>query len=168
MSLPASAAEVFRDHAARVLRFLRYLGVPEAALGDASQEVFLVVHRRLGEFEGRASVETWLYEICMRIAQAERRKRRDAREVPTETLPETQATAANVERQAARELLVRALDTLDPDQRDVFVLADIEEVPMKRVALVLGCPLFTAYSRRRLARTALRRELTRLCPEEGS
>jgi RNA polymerase sigma-70 factor (ECF subfamily) len=165
MSRPASVADVFRDHAARVVRFLRYMGVPEEALGDSSQEVFLVVHRRLAEFEGRATIETWLYEICMRVAQAERGKRRSAREVPTETLPEAEA-AASSERQAARELLLRALDALDPVQREVFVLADVEEVPMKRVASIVDCPLFTAYSRRRLARASLRRELARLS-EEG-
>ena len=59
-----------RDTTASTLRQLRGLAAagPSAALDDATQEVFLVVHRRLGEFEGRAAVTTWLFGIARRVA----------------------------------------------------------------------------------------------------
>ena len=51
--------------------------------------------------------------------------------------------------------LRRLLDTLDPDKRDVFVLYELEELPMREVADACGCPLQTAYSRLHAARRVL-------------
>jgi len=59
-----------------VWRNLRRLGVAESALRDSAQEVFLIVHRRLGEFEGRGTLRAWLYSILRRVAADERRWRR--------------------------------------------------------------------------------------------
>ena len=57
-----------------VWRALRRLGVPERDLPDAAQDVFVVVHRRLGEFDGGSRVSTWLYAICLRVASDRRRR----------------------------------------------------------------------------------------------
>src|SRR5262245_42468937 len=59
-------ARVFAEHATLVRRALRRLGVPEADVDDVSQEVFLVVHRRLPSYEGRSAFPTWVYGICVR------------------------------------------------------------------------------------------------------
>ena len=59
---------VYEEHFDFVWRSLRRLGVPRSALDDAVQEVFLVVHRRLAEFEGRSSLKTWLFGIAVHIA----------------------------------------------------------------------------------------------------
>src|SRR6202035_1687813 len=66
---------IFDGHAPTVTRTLRYLGVPEADLMDAAQEVFLVVNRRFREFEGRSSLSTWIRQICLRVALSTRRRR---------------------------------------------------------------------------------------------
>jgi len=60
--------KVMQEHSPRVMRSLRYLGVSESDLPDASQEVFLVVHRRLQEFRGDASLSTWIYSIARNTA----------------------------------------------------------------------------------------------------
>jgi RNA polymerase sigma-70 factor (ECF subfamily) len=52
----------------------------------------------------------------------------------------------------ARAELDRILDTLSDDKRAVFVLYEIEELPMAEVAAAVGCPLQTAYSRLHAAR----------------
>jgi len=49
---------VYEQHFDFVWRTTRYMGVPESAVDDAVQEVFLVVHGRLHEFEGRSSIQT--------------------------------------------------------------------------------------------------------------
>src|SRR5579862_8277365 len=72
--------EVFEQHAASVGRTLRYLGVAEADLMDAAQEVFLVVNRRYAEFEGRSALSTWIHEICIRVAMDRNRRRRRRKE----------------------------------------------------------------------------------------
>src|SRR5262245_19722044 len=68
-----SFKEVYDEHFRFVWRSLRRLGVPESDVADAVQDVFIVVHRRLGEFEGRSKVTTWLYGICYRVAHDRRR-----------------------------------------------------------------------------------------------
>ena len=57
---------IFREHAPFVWRVVRRLGVAESDTADVCQEVFVVIHRRLAEFEGRSSVRTWVYGICVR------------------------------------------------------------------------------------------------------
>ncbi|MER2562727.1 MAG: sigma-70 family RNA polymerase sigma factor [Myxococcaceae bacterium] len=54
---------LYTSKAPLVWRTLKRLGVREADLEDVAQEVFVVVHRRLPEFEGRSSIDTWLYGI---------------------------------------------------------------------------------------------------------
>src|SRR5687768_17376616 len=66
--MPLDVASLYEEHAVFVWRSLRVLGVPPDGLDDAVQEVFLVVYRRLAEFEGRSSERTWLYAIARRVA----------------------------------------------------------------------------------------------------
>src|SRR4051812_40957718 len=59
---------VYEEHFDLVWRTLERLGVASSAVDDALQDVFLVVHRRLGGFEGRSSLRTWIFGITLRIA----------------------------------------------------------------------------------------------------
>ena len=67
---------VFVHHFDFVWRSLGRLGVPPEGIEDAAQDVFLVVHRRLADFEGRSSLTTWLYGIALRVARDHRRRQR--------------------------------------------------------------------------------------------
>jgi RNA polymerase sigma-70 factor, ECF subfamily len=165
----ATAAEVdriFREHGPFVWRALRRLGVASADVDDACQEVFVVVYRKLGEYEGRSQMRTWLYGIAVRVAAAQRRRSHVRHEVPTEEplAPET-ASAANPEGAAAdREALVlldRALDELDDEKRAVFVLYEVEGLEMPEVAEALACPVQTAYSRLHAARKDVEKSMRR-------
>jgi RNA polymerase sigma-70 factor (ECF subfamily) len=152
MSVP-SFDEVYERHVAFVWRVARALGVADAALEDAVQEVFLVVHRRLGEFEGRSAITTWLFEITRRVALATRR--RAGRTEPLEDEPSGSAdTFAAVTRTEAAAIVARILDGIDEDQRIVFALVELEQLSVPEVAAMLGVKLNTAYSRLRLARNA--------------
>jgi RNA polymerase sigma-70 factor (ECF subfamily) len=158
-------AEVFGENAAYVWRALRGLGVAGADVDDVCQEVFITVHRRLPDFVGRSSVRTWVYGICVRAASDYRKRARARREVGAETLPETavaprQEYAVSV--QQARDALHRILDRLDDDKRAVFVLYEIEELPMSDVATAVACPLQTAYSRLHAARREVEEAVERL------
>jgi RNA polymerase sigma-70 factor (ECF subfamily) len=151
-------ARLFQAHAEEVWRFLKYLGVREHDLADACQEVFLVAHRKLPEFRGESAPRTWLYGISLRVAKTWRRRRlmvplgEDERSVgPTQEQER--------ERRDTHELLCWAMDQISEAQREVFVLYEIEELPMHEVAKRVDCRIFTAYSRLRLARRALKRIL---------
>jgi RNA polymerase sigma-70 factor (ECF subfamily) len=150
--------KVFDEHARFIWRSLLGLGVAEPDVADASQQVFVVLHDRLGDLAEGCPLRTFVYGICLRVAsdfrrRAHRRRERLCAEPPersTETTPEGRA--------ADREALVAletALDRLPPAQREVFVLYEIEELPMNEIARALGCPLQTAYSRLRVARSTV-------------
>lgn len=154
--------EIFDQHAATVGRTLRYLGVAEADLMDAAQEVFLVVNRRHSEFEGRASLSTWIHEICVRVSFSTRRRTRRRREEVVSAPPDTYVQAEQDAQIAAREdraLLQTLLDSLDETQRQIVVLHEIERLPMREVADIVGCPLQTAYSRCKAALEKMRAAL---------
>ncbi len=157
-------AEVFREHAPYVWRVLRRMGVREADTEDLCQEVFVIVHRRLPEFEGRSSLRTWIYGICLRVASDHRRRAHVRREQPTDEPPEERRSApqlGEIERGQARALLDAALGELDEDKRAVFVLYEIEQLEMKDVAEAIGCPLQTAYSRLHAARKRVTESIER-------
>jgi RNA polymerase sigma-70 factor (ECF subfamily) len=150
-----SLRSIFDEHVAFVWRSLRHLGVGEADLEDVCQDVFVVVHRKLPEFEGRSTLRTWLYGICLRVSKDHRRKAYVRREVVVPELPARVQQATQEDdctRAESRELLSHMLGLLDDDKRAVFVLYEIEGLGMKEVAEAVGCPLQTAYSRLHAAR----------------
>ena len=148
-----ATAPVYERHFDYVWRSLRRLGVPEGAVDDALQEVFLVVHRRLPEFDGRASIKTWLFAIALRIAPQYRRAARRG-EVDLDLEPASTAMGPDEALASARaaRTLYAILDELEEARREVFVMAELEELPAKEIADLTGAPLNTVYSRLRLAR----------------
>jgi len=157
-------AQIFREYAPFVWRSLRRLGVAESDVEDVCQEVFVVVHRKLGEFEGRSSLRTWIYGISARTASDYRRSGRVRREIVTDTPPEAPQDGGQQDALAlkqARATLDRILDDLDDDKRAVFVLYEIEELTMAEVAEALRCPLQTAYSRLHAARKVVQAGVVR-------
>jgi RNA polymerase sigma-70 factor (ECF subfamily) len=139
------------------------LGVPLAALDDATQDVFVVVHRKLPEFEFRSQLKTWLFGIALRVAQ---RQRRDSDPAPAdyslEELPDpSRSPHETAARTQALEIMDRILRGMDDERRSVFIMAELEQLPIVEIAEVLGLKLNTAYSRLRLAREAFNEELKR-------
>lgn len=166
-ALDEAVAELFDAHAASVGRTLRCLGVPEREVGDALQEVFVVVHRRLGEFAGRAKLTTWLHAICLRIALEHRRRGARNREDTVAEVPDASGTdgatpEAELEKRRALALALEVLEELHPEKRTIFVLYCVEQLPMSEVAEIAGCPLQTAYSRLAAARSEIQRVLRRM------
>ncbi len=150
-----SFRDVYRGHYTYVWRSLLRLGVQEAAVDDAVQDVFIVVHRKLDDFEGRAAMRTWLFAIARRIAL---RYRDRARRSAVDETPSSE-TAANDGRPddalSRTETLLRLqswLDELDDDKRSVFVLSEFEQMRAPEIATMLGVNLNTVYARLRAAR----------------
>ena len=167
---PSSAptfSSVYRAHAAFVRRSLRHLDVPAVALDDVLHDVFMIVHRRLGDFDGRTSMRAWLFGIARRIAMHHRRgsARRTRRErgAPRPAPPPSPEELV-AKREAAR-WVERFLTSLDSEQRAVFMLCEIEGLPAPEVAAATGTKLNTVYSRLRLARRKFERALE--AREEG-
>lgn len=161
--------DVYREQFGFVWRSLRHLGVAEPDVEDATQDVFVVVHAKLATFEHRAQLTTWIYGICIHVAQAKRRRAHVRRELPTEParMPVDDATRVvqadeAYERREAEDLLDRILDTLPIEQRAVFTLFELDGRSCEEIAELCAIPIGTVYSRLRLAREAFRRATARL------
>jgi RNA polymerase sigma-70 factor (ECF subfamily) len=154
---PPSLRRIFDEHARYVWRALRHLGIADSEIADVSQEVFITVHKKLPEFEGRSSLRTWLYGICLRVASDHRRRAYVRREQPTaEPMAERERSGQDLAIGLEDRATLRALlDLLDADKRAVLVLYEIEGFTMKEVAEIVDCPLQTAYSRLHAARERL-------------
>ena len=165
-------AVLFRAHFGFVRRVLRRCGVAEADLDDAVQEVFLVVHRRIDDFQGRASETTWLYAVAVRVASTLRRSasREQARRDKVGTQMHS-ASEADPERELSRQeagaLLDDLLGELDSTKRTVFVLAELEGVPVPEIARIMDANLRTTHSRLRLARKRFNAALVRHHAQES-
>lgn len=158
---------VFVEHGAFVWRVLTRLGVPDRDAPDVCQEVFLIVHRRLSEFDpDRGSLRTWLYGICLKVASTHRRRNPTRRDAPEELLRDLPAAAQpdlDLEARRAWQRLSLVLDEMDTAKREVFVLYELEALSMNEIAAILSCPLQTAYARLHAAR---RRVLSAFQDEE--
>lgn len=157
-------AAVYREHHGFVWRTLRHLGVDSGHVDDALQDTFMVVHARLAEFEGRAALRTWLFEIARRVAG--RYRRVAAREAPRlcvlDEVPGPAQLDDSAERAEAAEILRSFLDELDRDKSVVFILSDLEQWRAPEIAEALALNLNTVYARLRAARKQLDRVVARL------
>lgn len=161
----ATVHNFFSSYAQFVWRTVRYLGVSESDLDDVTQEVFAVVHRRIGDFEARSSPRTWIYGICLRVVSAYRRRAFRRHEQLFEKTPEQvhhDTPESQLRDVQARKILTNALDQLDDDKRSVFVLFELEQLRMDEVAKIVGCRRKTAYSRLYAARRDVLRILKQI------
>jgi len=160
VSIPLTEATIdfnvlYETHVDGVWRLLQRFGVPEAGLEDAVQEVFIVAHRKLTGFRGDSSLKTWLGGISVRVAKDARRAqgRRGALAQAHESLvrevPQLEETVG--QREALAQVL-KLLDTLEADQREVFVLSELEGMTAPEIAEATGINLNTLYTRLRTAR----------------
>lgn len=160
-------ATVYDDHVKFAWRVLGRLGVAHADIEDVCQEVFIVVHRRLAEFEGRSSLRTWIYGIALRCASDYRR--RNARRQPAVAVAEVAVAGSqhdDLHARDARATLDQLLELLDADKREVFVLFELEELAMTEVVAIVGCPVQTGYSRLHAARAIVASAASRMRAKE--
>ena len=141
-SAPAPAfASIYAEHAQTVARWAARLGGPTADVEDITQEVFVIVDRRLGEWRGDGRITTWLFGITAKVAANERRRRK-LRELWFRLVPgaverapsATDGALAQLEMRERRVLFHRVLDRLSERHRRVIVLFELEELPIDEIA----------------------------------
>jgi RNA polymerase sigma-70 factor (ECF subfamily) len=162
--------DVYNAHARFVWRVLRGMGIREAGIDDAVQDVFVVVHRRLPEFDGKHALSTWLFAIAYRVACDHRRKHRrasstdpldEAAELSQLAHSEAPSPAESAEQAQRLRALYDALDALDDEKRALIVLAELEEQTVPQIAAITGASVNTVYTRLRRARLELQAALTK-------
>lgn len=146
---------LYAQHADFVWRSVRRLGVPSEGVDDAVQDVFLVVHRRLRDFEGRSSPRTWLFGIALRVAKDHRKRasKRATAEPVSAALPDERSGPHEAASHAERiRLLDEVLEQMDERRRALFICSELEQMSAPEIAAALGENLNTIYSRIRAAR----------------
>ena len=154
---------IFMANHAFVCRSLSYFGVGTANVEDLAQEVFLVLHRRLDDFDAKQDLRSWLFGIARRVAQTHRRGMARA-ERKLKVVPAAEPRPAPdevVARNEEIEMVDRFITSLPDKLRDVFVLSEVEGVPAPDIASALDLKVNTVYSRVRLARERFARVLKR-------
>ena len=141
---------------------------------EVTQDVFLAVYRKIGDFDGRAAFSTWLYRVASNAALMKLRGRRSEPHLSIEEegpafapdghfarpvadwseLPEDRLLSAE-----RRRVLEQAIDALPPDYKAVVVLRDVEGLSNQEVAEILGTTVLAMKSRLHRARLALRERL---------
>jgi len=163
--------ELVVRHQAAVFRFARAATEGPAAAEDVLQETFLAAWRAAGTFQGRSAVRTWLLTIARNQAWHQRER---VGRVPVDdvALPELGEAAGwgdqSPEDAAVRSQrlgrLARALASLGPEEREVLVLRELEELTGEETAAALGIGLAAMKSRLHRARLRLAAELRRSGP----
>ena len=175
------AFELLLDrHERKVWNFLRR-SVGDATLAeDLLQEVFLRVIKtqadaQMGDFRGEAKFTTWVYTIARNLCidHARRAVHRDARSLDAPTRADDEASETLYDRVSdggrdaeglasdgqVRARVDEAVAALPPDQREVFLLREVMDMPFAEIAAVVGAPEPTVKSRMRYALERLREAL---------
>lgn len=152
---PPSFREIFEAELSFVYNSLRRLGIRDAELPDATQEVFATVAGILDDFDPSRPLRPWLFGIAYRVGLRYLQVAHRRREVPSE-IPDAPDSAPDaevaIERNEARDLARQALSTLEPSRRAVLILSHFEGLSVPDIASALQIPVNTAYSRLHRAR----------------
>jgi len=167
---PPSFRSIYEAEFDYIWQTLRRLGVRPSDIEDVAHDVFVTVHRKLADYDTFRPLRPWLFGIAFRVASDYRRTARFKREVfDGETDREDVAPIADqqLETKEAHKLVMAALETINLDQRAVFILHELDGHTIPEVARALGEPLNTIYSRLRLARKAFITAVTRMQVTHG-
>jgi len=166
----AGFQRLFRAELRYVWTSLRRLGVPPRDIEDVAHELFLEVHRNLARYDASRPPRPWLFAFALRFAADYRKQARVRREGLFEVpeLPDpSPGPDARLAVQEARDLVAEALSAVELDRRGVFILFELDTVPMADIAASLDIPVNTAYSRLRLARDEFAAAVRRIQLRKG-
>jgi RNA polymerase sigma-70 factor, ECF subfamily len=155
---------IYREHYPAIWRFLLHLGVRKSDVPDVTHNVFMIAYRKLPTFEHRSSLRTWLCGIALRVGRGFLKSAAVRLEVSAEdvTVGDTASAESSVEslrHDGQLELAERLLDALPAEQREVFVLHELEQMTGPEIATLMGTSLGTVRSRLRRARDSFQKQL---------
>ena len=158
-----SFRHLYRRHQLKV-RSLLFQLCGSIALDDLVQEVFLRAWKGLPKMRRSAGFSTWLYRITWNVASDRRKeiaKQRDRQKTLAGEASAQPAPTGDLIRLHYQETVRRGLEALSPEQRDVLVLHDLQDLPQKQIAQIVNVALGTVKSRLFAARKAMRAHLER-------
>jgi RNA polymerase sigma-70 factor (ECF subfamily) len=176
----AAFSELVRRYERRVYRTARHIVQNDEDAEDVLQEAMLKAFEHLDSFQGNSKFYTWLVRIAVNESLMKLRKRKSDRSVSLDESIETDEEPIvreiavwddNPEQRYSqtelREILDKAIDSLKPIFRTVFILRDVEELSTEETAEILGLSIAAVKSRLLRARLQLRERLTRTFKRKG-
>jgi RNA polymerase sigma-70 factor, ECF subfamily len=169
-SLPQSLAQIYEAYFDFVWTNARRLGVPEASADDVAQDVFMIVQRRIADYDGRSSMQAWIFGIMVRVVRDHRRtfRRKGARNEPldlelnrVECATPDPTPVEQLEREQRVRMVDQLLAELSEDKRTLLILSELEEWTLREIAEFYGSNINTVYSRLRVAKRDFERAYQR-------
>lgn len=156
---PAAFENLVRGFGDRLYRFVRRL-VGERWADDLTQETFVRVYRTIGSYRPTGRFEAWMYTVANHACiDFLRRRRPEAALTEDELDASSPSPLERIEEDERRRALLKAVERLPVDQKQVFLLREEAGMSFREIADVLGCPLNTALGRMHYAMEHLRKAL---------
>ena len=141
-----------------LFRFVYRMQPRQEDARDICQETFLRILKKSHRFRAGSRFSTWMYQIALNLCRDKARRAKrwnlviaERPELPDRAqgplAPETLDPAAHAERREKSSAVLRALNQLPPEQREVVVLKEFEGLKFREIAEILGCPESTVKSR---------------------
>ncbi|MCB9603032.1 MAG: RNA polymerase sigma factor [Sandaracinus sp.] len=167
-AMPLDFESVYAECFDMVWRYVSFR-VPQAMQDDVVQEIFLVVHQRLASFEGRSSVRAWVAGVARNVVrdQLGRVAHRSLGGPLTVEPAADDDPAGQLDRRRAAVVVEEALSKMSDEQRDAFLLMEVEELSSREASEVLGVNDSTLRARLRSARDVLASAIGRFRAREG-
>jgi RNA polymerase sigma-70 factor (ECF subfamily) len=165
-------SEILSRYRRPLFTFVLRMCPDRARAEDLMQETFLRLVAHEDTFQGQARLKTWMYKIARNLCLDERRRQKHRRHA---SMDESRDGSPNLhERVPAKALgafdatssaelgknITRAIEALPDEQREVFVLRQVELLSFREIAEVVGVPENTAKSRMRYAMERLQAALS--------
>ncbi len=176
----AAFSELVNRYERKIFRLAKHITQNDEDAEDVLQETFLKAYSHLESFQGHSKFYTWIVRIAVNEALMKLRKRKSSRTIsldePTDTGEDTMVREIAVweenpeqkySRDELREILDKAVESLKPAFRTVFVLRDIEEMSTEETASALDISIPAVKSRLLRARLQLREKLTKFFRRKG-
>lgn len=158
--------EAYQHEISYIFHALRWLGARAEDAEDLAQEVFIALRRSWPRFDTSRPIRPYLYGVAFRVVSMHRRRRgREVAVAQFEVRDGGPDPEDLMQSRQARALVLRALEAIPLKRRAVFVMHDLDQLPMHQVARELSIPMFTAYSRLRKARGELEAAIKRQSKE---
>jgi RNA polymerase sigma-70 factor (ECF subfamily) len=158
----AAFEQLYRQNVGRVFAVCLRMAGDASLAEELAQDVFVRAWEKLGSFRGESAFSSWLYPLTVNVALSERRsrRRRTARVMATEDPTVFEKPVARNDPDAGFDL-DKALQTLPPGARSVFVLHDVEGYRHEEIAKLTGVATGTSKAQLHRARRLLREALGR-------
>jgi len=151
-------ADIYSHHKENVWQIVARFADKQEDREDIFQEVFLAIHRNLPRFRGEAAIGTWLYRIAVNTA-INHQKKLNRQKLLFKFLAGLRLSEASEPSHLAELALFKPLDKLNPRQKMIVILADVEERPLEEIASWLNLPIGTVKSNLSRAREIIKKEL---------